>query len=43
MAKELGLEFQQKQEIFLLSITFRLALGPTQESVDWIHLAQERD
>jgi hypothetical protein len=36
MTEELGFNYWQEQEILLLSITFRPALGPTQPPIQWV-------
>lgn len=40
MTVESGFDFRQKQNIFFFSTTFRLALRPTQPSIQWLHGAK---
>jgi hypothetical protein len=36
VAEELGFDCCQGQEVFLFSITFKLAMGPTQPTIQWV-------
>jgi hypothetical protein len=36
MTEESGFDFQEEYEIFLISITYELALGSTQPPIQWV-------